>query len=81
MPIFRRGNCTINLPEGHSFECIASPHCAEWCLCRGMEKGKHYKITCKNGSLEAELCRTTDKAAIVSVLDDAMKASGPSVPH
>ena len=83
MPIFRRGSCIINLPEGQSFECTASPHCAEWYLCPGMEKGKLYKISCENGSLLATKITSsaTDKPAIVGVLDNGMKASGAAVPH
>tara|TARA_B100000902_G_C27292991_1_gene908306 strand:- start:1562 stop:1708 length:147 start_codon:yes stop_codon:yes gene_type:complete len=48
-----------------------------------MEKGKLYKISCKNGSLVAEKITSsaTDKATIVGVLDDGMKASGAAVPH
>ena len=73
MPIFRRGSCTINLPEGQSFECTASPQCAEWYLCPGMEKGKLYKIACEKGSLVAtRITSATDKATIVGVLDDGV---------
>ena len=82
MPIFRRGGCIINLPEGQSFVCTASPHCAEWYLCPGMEKGKLYKISCQKGSLVAtRITSAADKATIVGVLDDGMKASGAAVPH
>tara|TARA_B110000008_G_scaffold119165_1_gene121859 strand:+ start:422 stop:565 length:144 start_codon:yes stop_codon:yes gene_type:complete len=47
-----------------------------------MEKGKLYKISCENSSLVAEkITSATDKATIVGVLDDGMKASGAAVPH
>ena len=51
MPIFRRGNSTINLPEGSSYICRGSRDTAEWTLCPGMEMGKYYRVRCENGKL------------------------------
>ena len=51
MPIFRRGNATINLPEGSSYICIGSRDTAEFILCPGMQIGKYYKVRCENNKL------------------------------
>ena len=51
MPIFRAGSSLLNIPEGQYFDCIGSPQTAEWQLCYGMEKGKHYRVSCENGHL------------------------------
>lgn len=51
MPIFRRGNATINLPEGSSYICKGSRDTAEFFLCPGMQIGKYYKVRCENEKL------------------------------
>ena len=51
MPVFRRGNATINLPEGSSYICKGSRDTAEYRICPGMEIGKYYKVRCENGKL------------------------------
>ena len=53
MPIFRHGSSVVNLPEGETFDCIASKQTAEWNLCKGMEEGKLYTISCEKGVLVA----------------------------
>ena len=52
MPIFRHGNCVINLSEGSSFRCIASRQCAEFYLC-DLQEQKEYVISCRKGKLVA----------------------------
>lgn len=51
MPVFKRANATINLPEGSSYICRGSKDTAEYTLCPGMEIGKYYKVRCENHKL------------------------------
>lgn len=51
MPIFKRGNACINLPEGFSYICKGSKDTAEYILCPGMEIGKFYRVRCENDKL------------------------------
>jgi hypothetical protein len=51
MPIFRRGNNRISIPEGFSYVCKGSRDTAEWTLCPGMEVGQYYKVRCENDKL------------------------------
>jgi len=59
MPIFRHGNCVINLSEGSSFRCIASRQCAEFYLC-DLQEQKEYVISCQNGKLVAKMVEDKD---------------------
>ena len=51
MPVFRRGNSVINLPEGSSYICKGSRDTAEYTVCPGIKIGKYYKVRCENGKL------------------------------
>ena len=51
MPIFKRGNACINLPEGSSYICKGSRDTAEYTLCPSMKIGKYYRVRCENNKL------------------------------